>query len=163
MRRVEVGNILLTSKTHCVNNLSLTIDIDKSLDAKNPDISLGVMKLVTENLLAHPFIVLRRQCQVLKILNAFIHFNELIFYSLSQVNVFSSKYHLTPFTLIPIVIRLHQRQSMTVLFKGIGSALIVKGITLAIEDLLSKFTPWPKLVLFINQKFQCLLYFCLSC
>jgi len=98
-------------------------NIEKSIDAKNPDASLGVMKLITENLIAHPFIVLRRQC---------------------QVNVFSRKYHLTPFTLIPIVVRLHQRQSMTVLFKGIGSALIVKGITLAIEDLLSKVTPWPK-------------------
>jgi len=97
--------------------------IEKSVDSKNPDVNLGIMKLITENLLAHPFIVLRRQC---------------------QVNVFSSKYHLTPFTLIPIVIRLHKRQSMTVLFKGIGSALIVKGITLAIEDLLSKVTPWPK-------------------
>jgi len=98
-------------------------NIEKSFERKNPDIGFGVMRLVTENLLAHPFIVLRRQC---------------------QVNVFSKKYHLTPFTLIPIVIRLHQRQSITVLFKGIGSALIVKGITLAVEDVLSKVTPWPK-------------------
>lgn len=35
---------------------------------------------------------------------------------------------------------------MTVLWKGIGSALIVKGLTLAVEDVLSKITPWPKYV-----------------
>ena len=39
---------------------------------------------------------------------------------------------------------------MTVLWKGIGSALIVKGLTLAVEDVLSKITPWPKSVLFSN-------------
>lgn len=61
-----------------------------------------------------------------------------------QVNVFSRKYHTVPFTLIPVVIRLHQRQSLTVLWKGIGSALIVKGLTLAVEDVVSKITPWPK-------------------
>lgn len=60
------------------------------------------------------------------------------------MNVFSRKYHTVPFTIIPIVIRLHQRQSLTVLWKGIGSALIVKGLTLAVEDVLSKITPWPK-------------------
>ena len=36
------------------------------------------------------------------------------------------------------------------LWKGIGSALIVKGLTLAVEDVLSKITPWPKSVLFSN-------------
>lgn len=63
---------------------------------------------------------------------------------LLKVNVFSRKYHTLPFTLFPIVLRLHQRQSFTVLWKGIGSALIVKGLTLAVEDVLSKITPWPK-------------------
>lgn len=58
--------------------------------------------------------------------------------------MFSRKYHALPFSLVPVVIRLHQRQSMTVLWKGIGSALIVKGLTLAVEDVLSKITPWPK-------------------
>ncbi|KAL1117694.1 hypothetical protein AAG570_004009 [Ranatra chinensis] len=76
-----------------------------------------------ENLLSHPFVVLRRQC---------------------QVNHKSKKYHIVPITLIPVIIHLHQRQGITTLWKGIGSTLLVRGMTLAIEDIISKITPWPK-------------------
>jgi solute carrier family 25, member 46 len=30
------------------------------------------------------------------------------------------------------------------LFKGIGSSLLVRGMNLAVEDFLTKITPWPK-------------------
>lgn len=83
----------------------------------------GLASLITENLLIHPFIVLRRQC---------------------QVNPSSSKYHLIPITLLPVIIRLHQTQGLSTLWKGIGSVLLVRGLTLAVEDVLSKITPWPK-------------------
>ena len=83
----------------------------------------GLASLITENLLIHPFIVLRRQC---------------------QVNPISKKYHVLPLTLIPVMIRLHQTQGLNTLWKGIGSVLLVRGLTLAVEDLVSKVTPWPK-------------------
>ncbi|XP_046421819.1 solute carrier family 25 member 46-like [Neodiprion fabricii] len=83
----------------------------------------GLASLITENLLIHPFIVLRRQC---------------------QVNPSAVKYHLVPITLVPIIIRLHQTQGLNTLWKGIGSTLLVRGLTLAVEDLVSKITPWPK-------------------
>ncbi|XP_014217418.1 solute carrier family 25 member 46-like [Copidosoma floridanum] len=83
----------------------------------------GLASLITENLLIHPFIVLRRQC---------------------QVNPISKKYHVVPITLIPVIIRLHQTQGLNTLWKGIGSVLLVRGLTLAVEDLVSKVTPWPK-------------------
>ena len=86
-------------------------------------VSVGLISLITENLLSHPFIVLRRQCQV--------HHNSL-------------KFHLIPVTLVPIIVHLHRRQGITTLWKGIGSVLLVRGMTLAVEDVLSKFTPWPK-------------------
>lgn len=86
-------------------------------------IGVGWVSLIAENLLCHPFIVLRRQC---------------------QVNNSSKKYHLVPYTLIPVIVRLHQRQGITTLWKGLGSVLLVRGMTLGIEDLLSKVTPWPK-------------------
>lgn len=35
-------------------------------------------------------------------------------------------------------------QGISVLWKGIGSSLVVRGCTLAVEDLTSKVTPWPK-------------------
>lgn len=83
----------------------------------------GLASLITENLLIHPFIVIRRQC---------------------QVNPVATKYHLVPITLIPVIIRLHQTQGLNTLWKGIGSVLLVRGLSLAIEDLVSKITPWPK-------------------
>ncbi|XP_076627827.1 uncharacterized protein LOC143345015 [Colletes latitarsis] len=83
----------------------------------------GLASLITETLLVHPFIVLRRQC---------------------QVNPGSNKYHIIPITLVPIVIRLHQTQGINTLWKGVGSVLLVKGMMLAIEDVISKITPWPK-------------------
>ncbi|OAD60346.1 Solute carrier family 25 member 46 [Eufriesea mexicana] len=83
----------------------------------------GLAALITETLLLHPLIVLRRQC---------------------QVNPGLSKYHIIPITLVPVVIRLHQTQGINTLWKGIGSVLLVKGMMLAIEDFISKITPWPK-------------------
>lgn len=88
----------------------------------------GLASLITENLLIHPFVVLRRQC---------------------QVNPSSNKYHLVPLTLVPVIIRLYHTQGLNTLWKGIGSVLIVRGLTLAVEDLLSKVTPWPK---YVSQK-----------
>uniref|UniRef100_A0A0A9X8A3 Solute carrier family 25 member 46 n=2 Tax=Lygus hesperus TaxID=30085 RepID=A0A0A9X8A3_LYGHE len=86
-------------------------------------IGVGLATLITENLLSHPFVVLRRQC---------------------QVNHNSKKFHLVPITLVPVIIHLHQRQGITTLWKGIGSVLVVRGMTLAIEDLLSKVSSLPK-------------------
>ncbi|XP_071450769.1 mitochondrial outer membrane protein SLC25A46-like [Hetaerina americana] len=88
-------------------------------------VSLGVnlASLVAEHLLSHPFVVLRRQC---------------------QVNASSIRYHIFPITLVPVVIKLHQRQGLGALWKGVGSILLIRGVALALEDVLSKFTPWPK-------------------
>ncbi|KAJ9598718.1 hypothetical protein L9F63_010604 [Diploptera punctata] len=86
-------------------------------------IGVGLASLITENLLSHPFVVLRRQC---------------------QVHNASSRYHLVPVTLLPVIVHLHRRQGITTLWKGLGSVLMIRGMTLAVEDLISKFTPWPK-------------------
>ncbi|XP_055843399.1 mitochondrial outer membrane protein SLC25A46-like [Episyrphus balteatus] len=86
-------------------------------------VSVGVVSLITENLLSHPFIVLRRQCQV-------FHASE--------------KYHLTPISLIPSIIHLHKRQGVTTLWKGLGSCLLVRGMSMGVDDLIAKLTTWPK-------------------
>ncbi|XP_024082066.1 solute carrier family 25 member 46-like [Cimex lectularius] len=98
------------------------IDEDTTIQ-KYVGIGVSLATLLAENLLSHPFVVLRRQC---------------------QVNHNSYKYHLVPVTLVPIIMHLHQRQGITTLWKGVGSVLLVRGMTLAIEDLLSKVTTWPK-------------------
>lgn len=76
-------------------------------------VSVSLVSLITENLLSHPFIVLRRQCQV--------HHN-------------SRRFHLVPVTLAPVIVHLHRRQGITTLWKGLGSSLLVRGMSLAVED-----------------------------
>lgn len=82
-----------------------------------------VVSLIAENLLCHPFVVLRRQCQV--------HSN-------------ATRSHIVPITLVPVICHLHQHQSITTLWKGLGSTLLIRGMHKGVEDLLSKVTPWPK-------------------
>ncbi|KAK4871619.1 hypothetical protein RN001_015743 [Aquatica leii] len=84
---------------------------------------VSIVSLIAENLLSHPFVVLRRQC---------------------QVHHFSKRYHIFPTTLVPVIYHLHSHQGLTTLWKGLGSTLILRGMTLGVEDLLSKVTPWPK-------------------
>lgn len=86
---------------------------------------VAAVSLIAENLLSHPFVVLRRQC---------------------QVHNKSRSYHLVPITLIPVIYNLHQNQGLTALWKGLGSVLLVRGLSVGIEDLISKITPWPKYV-----------------
>jgi len=90
---------------------------------KYAGLGIGVTGLVAENIICHPFTILRRQC---------------------QVNVESRRYHTTPITLLPVLVNLNRWQGVAVLWKGIGSSLIIKGLNLGVEDCLSKFTPWPK-------------------
>jgi len=90
---------------------------------KYAGLGIGVTGLLAENLASHPFIVLRRQC---------------------QVSVEARTYHTTPLTLIPVLVNLNRWQGGSVLWKGIGSSLTIKGLTLGVEDCLSKVTPWPK-------------------
>ncbi|XP_050332625.1 mitochondrial outer membrane protein SLC25A46-like isoform X2 [Bactrocera neohumeralis] len=116
-------------------DLSLPLEkhkvLDNYYDSQEDEISirkyLGIgvqwVSLVTENLLSHPFIVLRRQCQV---------------YNASR------RYHLHPFALVPSIIHLHRRQGVTTLWKGLGSCLLVRGMSLAVDDVISKITHWPK-------------------
>ena len=86
-------------------------------------VGFGVAGLLADNLLSHPFAVLRRQC---------------------QVNNASYRTHTTPFTLVPVVVTLNRWQGLSSLWKGLGSTLTVRGLSLAAEDLTSKFTPRPK-------------------
>ena len=90
---------------------------------KYAGLGIGVSGLLAENLACHPFIILRRQC---------------------QVNVEARRYHTTPLTLLPVLVNLNRWQGGSVLWKGIGSSLTIKGLTLGVEDCLSKVTPWPK-------------------
>ncbi|XP_028604689.2 mitochondrial outer membrane protein SLC25A46 [Podarcis muralis] len=84
---------------------------------------IGLASLFTENVLAHPCIVLRRQC---------------------QVNYHARNYHLTPFTIVNIMYSINKAQGPRALWKGMGSTFIVQGITLGAEGIISEFTPLPR-------------------
>ncbi|XP_040277546.1 solute carrier family 25 member 46 [Bufo bufo] len=84
---------------------------------------IGLASLFTENVLAHPCIVLRRQC---------------------QVNYHARNYHLSPFSIVNIMYSFTKTQGPKALWKGMGSTFIVQGITLGAEGIISEFTPLPR-------------------
>uniref|UniRef100_A0A6P4EAR1 Solute carrier family 25 member 46 n=1 Tax=Drosophila rhopaloa TaxID=1041015 RepID=A0A6P4EAR1_DRORH len=63
-----------------------------------------------------------------------------------QVHNASKHYHLQPFSLLPSIVHLHRRQGLGTLWKGVGSCLLVRGMSCAIDDCISKLTSWPKKV-----------------
>ncbi|XP_072166850.1 mitochondrial outer membrane protein SLC25A46-like [Diadema setosum] len=84
---------------------------------------IGLASLLTENILSHPFIVFRRQC---------------------QVNHHAHRYHIHPFSVIPVIVTLQRQHGFFTMWKGIGSAFMVQGIGLGSESLISEFTPFPR-------------------
>ena len=103
--------------------LDLTKLDKKTLENTKSSPWLQSSVLCLEYILSHPFIVLRRQC---------------------QVHIDSSRRHYTPFTLASVVISLHKQQGATVLWKGLGSTLIFKAMNLWMDDFLARVSPWPK-------------------
>ncbi|KAG7499311.1 solute carrier family 25 member 46 [Solea senegalensis] len=84
---------------------------------------IGLVSLFTENVLSHPCIVFRRQC---------------------QVNYHARCYHLTPFSTVSVMYALTKAQGVKCLWKGMTSTFIVHGITLGAEGIISEFTPLPR-------------------
>lgn len=85
-------------------------------------LGIGAAGLLAQHIASHPFTVLRRQC---------------------QVSSDSFRRHRTPLTLVPVMVHLYRLQGISSMWKGLGSALTVRGILLAVEDCTGKFTPWP--------------------
>ena len=77
------------------------------------NLGIGTVALFLQNIGTHPFIVLRRQC---------------------QVSAESFRCHRTPVTLMPVVLNIYRLQGFSCLWKGLGSALTVRGLLLAVED-----------------------------
>lgn len=90
----------------------------------NPPSNLRFIDTINQNLLLHPFIVLRRTCQVNRKCSPFIC--------------------LQPFSLIPFVFHQQQKQGLFSLYKGLTSELLVKGITLGSETAIANYLEWPR-------------------
>lgn len=76
-----------------------------------------------QEFVSHPFIVLRRQC---------------------QIHSLAGRHHLTPFTLIPVIVKLQTNQPWGAMWKGFYSELITKGIFMVGENVISEVTYFPK-------------------
>lgn len=110
------------AQTPKINELEIQKVQDVQME-KYGELSINIVSLCAQNLLSHPFIVVRRQC---------------------QVDIGSYRYHILPITLVPAIIHIQSFQGFSAFWKGLGSVLTVRGMTLGVEDCLSKFTPWPK-------------------
>ncbi|KAI7812870.1 mitochondrial outer membrane protein SLC25A46 [Triplophysa rosa] len=84
---------------------------------------IGLASLFTENVLAHPCIVFRRQC---------------------QVNYHARCYHLSPMTAISVMYNVTKTQGPKALWKGMGSTFVVQGVTLGTEGIISECTSLPR-------------------
>ena len=95
-------------------NISLTVDpakrkLEERMEREKAEagekdtdkyagIGIGLSGLLAENIVCHPFIILRRQC---------------------QVSVEARRHHTTPLTLLPVLVNLNRWQGGSVLWKGI--------------------------------------------
>ncbi|KAH9488844.1 hypothetical protein Btru_058673 [Bulinus truncatus] len=86
-------------------------------------LSVGFCSIFAEQLLSHPCMVLRRQC---------------------QVHHAGYWYHLTPFSLLQTVINIQRTQGGLVLWKGLGGVYIVRGISMVSETVISEITGLPR-------------------
>ncbi|XP_023652892.1 mitochondrial outer membrane protein SLC25A46 [Paramormyrops kingsleyae] len=84
---------------------------------------IGLASLFTENVLAHPCIMFRRQC---------------------QVNYHAKTFHLSPFTAVGVMYNITKTQGPKALWKGMGSTFVVQGVTLGAEGIISECTPLPR-------------------
>ncbi|XP_028399053.1 solute carrier family 25 member 46-like [Dendronephthya gigantea] len=81
--------------------------------------SIGITSLLIEDFLTHPFIVVRRQC---------------------MVNSSAVLYHLAPFSVCRVMLKIRRKQGLSTFWKGQGSKLAVRGMNLLAELLISEVT-----------------------
>lgn len=85
---------------------------------------LRLSDVLSQNILLHPFIALRRTCQVNRKCSALIC--------------------VQPFSLIPFLYHQQNKQGIAALYKGLSSELLIKGLALGTETVLSNYTGWPR-------------------
>lgn len=84
---------------------------------------------LTDAIIVYPCLVLRRRC---------------------QVSHLGRRYHLTPISLINVVVCLQQSQGITCMWKGVGSHLLINAITFGVESSMSELN--ENLVLDVNRR-----------
>lgn len=86
--------------------------------------NLRFVDTINQNILLHPFTVLRRTCQVNRKCSPLIC--------------------VQPFSLIPFLFHQQQKQGIFALYRGLTSELLVKGIALGTETVIANYLEWPR-------------------
>ncbi|CAH3042319.1 unnamed protein product [Porites lobata] len=136
LRGIERENLPL-SRRQTVNDQETEAqeNILSSVDRKTPKehqiessqrlvgFAIGTGSILAAQFLTHPFTVFRRQC---------------------QVNHGARKYHLSPFTVFQILLRVKKNQSYGALWKGCGSTYVVCAVNFFSEAGISSLTHLPQ-------------------
>lgn len=85
---------------------------------------LHLADILSQHLLLHPFVSLRRTCQVNRKCSPAIC--------------------VQPFSLVPFLYHQQRKQGLSAWYKGLSSELLAKGITLGAETGLANYTDWPR-------------------
>lgn len=84
---------------------------------------LRLTDVLCQHILLHPFVSLRRACQVNRICSPFIC--------------------VQPFSLVPFIYHQQRKYGVQALYKGLSSELLVRGISLGTETALANYADWP--------------------
>lgn len=84
---------------------------------------LKLADMLSQNILLHPFVALRRTCQVNRKCSPYIC--------------------IQPFSLMSFMYHQQRKQGVTALYKGLSSELLVKGMTLGTMTALANYADWP--------------------
>lgn len=95
---------------------------DEALIENSRSNILSIISLLNEYVISHPFMVVRRQ---------------------AQVNNRSQAYHLTPFTVIPFMLRLQNKQGISTFFKGLPTILINHVLLVGSESFIYNLLQFP--------------------
>jgi len=85
---------------------------------------LRLADILCHHVLLHPFVALRRTCQVNRKCSAYVC--------------------VQPFTLVPFMFHQQRKQGLISLYKGLSSELLVKGLALGTETALANYMDWPR-------------------
>lgn len=114
-----------TTRWHDISEAKVTPQNDVSFkpDSLKLNSILRMADILNQHVLLHPFISLRRTCQVNRKCSPLLC--------------------VQPFSLIPFLYHQQRNQGISALYKGLSSELLVKGITLGTETAIANYAEWP--------------------
>lgn len=127
-------DLTLPLQKHVHSAIYESPDEDENLSLrKYLGVSVGVVSLIAENLLSHPFVV-RISIVLVKRIFVFSNIYCVCLFKVlrrqCQVHHNSSRHHLVPVTLVPVIINLHRHMGIATLWKGLGILIYLR----AFED-----------------------------